>query len=192
VKNLFAWPINFSKLWVSPMLEFGAGIPKPTQVEYHLSCVVKVFDITYEDVQGRDLAAEVRTMVTEKMVFLFPRSSTQCDLFFAAWMPDVADESVEIGLRAGHPVSGFIRASLFRAQLNGQNDTPKKRGLLSKFFWSNRDGYTLGQPHIFVQTKAVEEILKHMDGKTLNLTVLPEDADTLLDQQQDFSLSTQR
>jgi len=140
------------------MIEF----PKPpTHNRFELSCKVLVQDVTYDDFQSKGTS-----LVTEKMVFLVPRESSQRDLFLTAWLPDTVEEHFEIGLLLGHPVSGPARASIHR---------------------KNKD---CDEHHIFIMSKGAEEDLKNMNGKVIPVTVLGEiEEQEILNSMKDFDLS---
>lgn len=137
----------------------------PTEREYHLNCKVVVKEISYEDEQSKG-----SSLNTAKMVFLIPSEGSQRDLFFAAWLPEAETERNEIGLIIGNPVNGPCRASVMRKNKN------------------------LSEHHIFVMSFGAEQdLVQFADSKKwfnirdrkISVTVLPENADVLLDQASD-------
>ena len=135
-------------------------INAPTNQKYTLKCFIKIMDVSYDDVQSKKTER-----VTEKMVFLLPSESTECDLFYDAWLPDTDIDYSEIGCQAGHPVYGVFRAAVKRRSKDCE------------------------RPHIFVMTKSVEDILLKMDGKEIVIDVLPESEDEKMDRQRDIELT---
>lgn len=126
--------------------------PQPTERRYTFTCRVVAKDVTYEDEQSKG-----RETVTEKLVFLLPDQSTQRDLFYNAWLPETADEPVEIVCETGHPVYGMFRSALWRR---------------SQF---------VGDIHLFVMSKGAEETLKALDGRRIEITVYGEHEDQMID-----------
>lgn len=150
-------------------VEFPDPQEQMIEQEYVLKCKVIAKDISYEDFQSKGVLGNV----TEKMVFLIPKESTQRDLFFTAWLPDlkldhitkelVADHS-EVSCKAGHPIYGFFKCSVHRADER------------------------MREPYLFVMTRATEEDLKALDGKEILITVLPDSQSNLSDSSKDYEL----
>lgn len=144
----------------------------PTEREYHLKALVLVRekDILQERLNGE------KTQIQVTMVYLLPQESSQRDYFYAAWLPEVDEEDAEkyggqshyeIGLRVGSPVVGFARTSFHRA---------------------TRD---LPEPHFFVMSLGASKDLERFNGRTVEITVLPENTDEILDTAKDFDLANQ-
>jgi hypothetical protein len=134
-------------------------VKKPTERSYTFNCHVVVKEVTYSDEQSTGTK-----LVTEKLVFLMPEQSTQRDLFYSAWLPDTDATPQEVGCEMGHPVFSTFRAALWRR---------------SQF---------VGDIHLFVMSKGAEELLKPLEGRRLEVTVLGEQEDTRLDEQRDWEL----
>lgn len=128
--------------------------------EYHLNCKVTIKAITYDDIQSTGT-----TKRTEEMAFLTPNESTQKSLFLATWLPDEEDSHTEIVAMAAYPISGPIRCSVHRRD---------KR---------------MADHYIFVMTKSAEEALKAINGREIQITVLPKNQDQLGDKARDFALA---
>lgn len=147
--------------------------PLPTEREYHLKALVLVRekDILQERANGE------KTQIQVTMVYLLPQESSQRDYFYAAWLPDLDEEDAEkygggpshyeIGLRIGSPVVGFARTSFHRA---------------------TRD---LPEPHFFVMSLGASKDLERFNGRTVEVTVMPENTDEILDTAKDFDLTNQ-
>lgn len=132
---------------------------KACQRRYMLRCKVLVKNCSYEDEQSTGT-----TIVSEELVFLLPQVSTERDKFYIAWMPS-EEAYQELGVEAAHPLFSTFRVSLFPRSNN------------------------LNEPHLFVQSKGAEEILKRLDGQMVMVEVLGEDEDSLLDGQLDHDLT---
>jgi hypothetical protein len=139
-------------------MEFSK-IVKPTERRYTFNVKVLAKDVTYSDEQSTGT-----TQVTERLVFLVPQQSTHRDLFYSAWLPDTDSEPVEVGCEMGHPVYSNFRAALWRR---------------TQF---------VGDIHLFVMSKGAEELLKPLDGRTVEVTTLGELEDQQLDQMRDYEL----
>jgi hypothetical protein len=135
----------------------------PTEETYHLKCRVVIKDVSYEDQQSKG-----NTQATAKMVFLVPESSTQKDLFLAAWLPETVEEWHEVALMIGAPINGPCRAAVMRK--NARMD----------------------EHHIFMMSVgAGEDLIQEIEGqkkrwtwlnkRAISVTVLPEAEDQLLD-----------
>lgn len=146
---------------------------QPTEKQYHLRCKVLVQSKTVD----QERVGGKITRIETKMVYLLPLESTQRDLFYAAWMPEVDEDdaanfggtsSYEIGLLLGSPVSGPARATFHRA---------------------NRE--VPAQPHIFIMSLGASKDLEPLDGRTIEVTVLSEKDDEVLDLMKDADLVLQ-
>ena len=151
-------------------LEFTDPQETAIEQEYFLKCTVVVKEITYRDYQSKGELGNV----TEKMVFLKPHEGTQRDLFYSAWLPEYEQDPVtkelvmgtsEVTCKAGHPIYGFFKCSVHRADER------------------------MREPHLFVMTKSSEEELKHLDGKDLIISILPASQYDLGDNMKDYELA---
>ncbi len=133
---------------------------QPTQIRYFLKCKVVVKDVSYDDEQSTGVQK-----VTENFVYLIPQEGTQRTKFLMTWLPDTDLECQEIGCEIGHPVYSLFRAALWRRTVH------------------------MEQIHIMVLTKATEDLLKPLNGKTVQLEVLGEDEDEILDGQADVDMA---
>jgi hypothetical protein len=144
-------------------MEFNAA-PKPEDLTYYLNCEVIVKEVPYEDEQSTGT-----TQQTDLMVFLRIKESSQRDLFYAAWLPDMDDESHEVVCRAGNPIDGYFRCAVFRRSKNFQ------------------------EKHLFVMSKGAEEELKRIpQGWNLYIEVLPQNDDTMADQAKAWEIPGQK
>lgn len=140
-------------------MEFNKAL-KPTERRYRFKAKVIAKDVTYTDEQSTGTF-----QVTEKLVFLLPEQSTQRDLFYSAWLPDTDHEPIEVGCEIGHPVYSCFRAALWRR---------------TQF---------VGDIHLFVMSKGAEELLKPMNGKSVEIEIMGEQEDQQLDGMRDFELA---
>lgn len=135
------------------LVELGAT----TEDQFELICKVVKKPLSYRDHQSRGKEWNE----TAQVILLVPETTTESSAFFTAWLPDEGatkiDENgktvvdyAEVGMRGSYPVSGFFRGALYRAN------------------------HLLPQPHIFVMSKRVEDLLQHCVGKKIRLTVLGE------------------
>lgn len=135
-------------------LEIGAT----TDERYELICKVVRKQLSYRDHQSRGKEWND----TAQVILLVPETTSESSAFFTAWLPPdgatKVDENgkkvieyAEVGMRGSYPVSGFFRGALYRAN------------------------QLLPQPHIFVMSKRVEDLLQHCIGKKIRLTVLGEE-----------------
>lgn len=132
---------------------------KPTERTYQLKCKVVAKNVSYEDEQSTGVQ-----MVSEVFTFLIPEPSTQRDLFYSAWLPETTKECIEVVCQAGYPIYSPFRCALWRRTQH------------------------VGEIHLFVMTKAVEEELKLMNGENLVIEVLGEQQDNLADHQKDYEI----
>lgn len=129
--------------------------------ELRLKARVVVKHLGYEDYQSKG-----KSQAEDDMVFLIPEEGTGRDLLFAKYLPDVAGEHVELAAILPSPVSGLARLALMR-----------------------RDERSPEYHYLFVMTKSAEEDLKNLNGRSLEVGILPEDCEHLLDFQRDFALA---
>lgn len=151
-------------------IEFNDPEEQARNEEYTLKAKVMVKTISYTDIQSK---GEVG-LISEEMIFLEPKESTQRDLFYFAWLPDYEQDPTtkkivagytEITCKAGHPINGYFKCSVHRA--DERHSTP----------------------YLFVMTKAAEEELKILNGKDLVFTVLGQGSEDLGDYMKDYDLS---
>lgn len=142
--------------------------------EYTFNCLVKKVSVGYSDEQSKGISNQ-----EEEMVFLVPCEGSSRDMFLARWLPDSEQYEYvdsqnnthtewafsEIGFRIGHPIFGVFRGALRRYH-------PKCK-----------------EPHIMVMTKGVEEGLKRMHMRVVEVTSMSELKDEELDNQSGFELS---
>ncbi len=154
-------------------VEFVDPAEKALEETYHLKCKVLVKDISYRDYQSQGEGA----MLTEEMVFLLPQESTQRDLFFNAWLPELEQNPVtkefesghsEVACQSGHPIYGYFKCSVHRADER------------------------VREPYMFVMSKSSEEELKLLRGKDILVTVLPDSQEGKADYAKDYELTTSR
>jgi hypothetical protein len=151
------------------MIDFPNPEDNLREQEYKLRCKVLIKEVTYEDFQSKGVLGNV----TEKMAFLIPQEGTQRDLFFSAWLPDFEQDSEgnivpthnEVACKSGHPIYGFFRASVHRADER------------------------VREPYIFVMSRSVEEDLKALDGKFVIIDVLADAESEKSDYAKDFALA---
>lgn len=128
-----------------------------TDEQFELTCKVVKKKMSYRDHQSRGKEWND----TADVVLLVPEQTTEASCFFTAWLPDPEDYKVdewgqrhighnEVGLRVAHPIGGFVRGALYRAN------------------------NLLPMPHIFVMSKKAEDILQNYEGKKIRVTVLGE------------------
>jgi hypothetical protein len=155
-------------------VEFPDPEERARSEEYNLKVNVHVKKIAYEDYQSTGNLG----LVEEEMVFLEPLESTQRDLFFNAWLPDYEQDPVtkeivpghtEVSCKAGHPIYGYFKCSVHRPDYRFKS-----------------------QPYLFVMSKAAEEDLKIMNGKSINITVLSQDNENLGDYAKDYDLAAKK
>jgi hypothetical protein len=149
--------------------------PLPTELHYHLKCLIVKKKISFLNEQSKGIEhAEIKT---DDFIYLIPQESTQTDLFFAAWLPDISKEVNEIGCRVGSPVYGLLRAYVRRAN------------------------NIIQRPHIGIMSKGAEDdIIKYYNSKTgflrksvyIEVETLGEHEDSMLDQMKDFELPFQK
>lgn len=134
-------------------VELGAT----SEDRFELICKVVKQHMSYRDHQSRGKEWNQSASV----ILLVPETTTESTCFMTAWLPDEADVKTtewgekliahsEIGMKAGHPIGGFVRGALYRA---------------SNLYPS---------PHIFVMSKRAEDILQNYVGKKIHVTVLGE------------------
>lgn len=85
---------------------------EPTQRKYHLTCKVTAKKMSFEDYQSKG-----RFQNENWFVFLEPVENDERNRFFAAWIPDVANEHHEVVLEIGHPIHMPGRAAVFRSSV---------------------------------------------------------------------------
>lgn len=142
-----------------------------TKRPYVLKCKVHAMETTYDDVQSQGSQG----LVTEKMIYLKPESCSETDRFYDAWLPSgifirpdgskIGKEHHEVAVQCGHPINGYFRCAVKR----GDKDFPHF--------------------HLFVMTMSAEKELLEMDGKTIIITVLPEDEEHLAEKAKPMDLS---
>jgi hypothetical protein len=92
-------------------------------------------------------------------VLLIPEINDQSGKFFDAWLPDpLESNTVEIVASMPHPVNSGCRLSVHRM-----------------------DERCPARHYLFVMSKGVEDILKHLDGQKIMITVRPETEDEVAD-----------
>lgn len=126
---------------------------------FHLVAKIQTKKFSHRDLQSRNR----ETQETSEAVVLVPDQSTECDLFFRAWLPPKfspeklrelmdkgrsADVYAEIVMETGSPIFGYFRGALVHAD------------------------HRLDRPHIFVMTKGAQDRLRKLAGKRIQLTVL--------------------
>lgn len=130
-------------------------IPEATEIEYNIAAKVKFVDI---DVKDHD------RQYKRKIAILIPQESTQTLRFFSAWLPEVADEYFEL--------AGIMRTGVY---------SPCRLAILkSKKGISDR-------PYLMVMSKGIEEelITHKLEGKVIDITILPENSDHIIDEAKD-------
>jgi hypothetical protein len=116
----------------------------PTNQEYNLMCKVKVIRQT-----GRDWANKA---IDTKSVLLIPDTAhSETHKFLIAWLPEAEDKSYEIGMYIAHPVHSPARGAIRRKN----KDCPDYH-------------------NIFVMDLGAENDLVKMDGKKVEVKILPE------------------
>lgn len=151
------------------MISFPNPEDNLREQDYIIKCQVLIKEVGYEDFQSGGKFGSI----TEKLAFLVPQEGTERDLFFSAWLPafkqnqnkEIVDSHNEVACKTGHPVNGFFRASVHRANKN------------------------VREPHIFVMSRSVEEDLKNMDGKFIVVNILPDSQSEKADFAKDFQLN---
>lgn len=126
-------------------------MPEPTQKEYHITAKVKFVEVDVKDHERQ---------YKRKLVILIPLESTEQVLFYNAWLPDTREEYFELASVIKSGVPSPCRLAILRG----------KKGI--------HDG-----PYLHVMTKGVEEdfVAANLEGRTVSLTILPEDQDEIVD-----------
>lgn len=126
-----------------------------TERTYYLKCRVLVKTKNVKDFERQ---------YTKSMVYLIPEKNDQAGMFFRAWLPEVREEYHEVIAEIPNPVDSPCRLSVHRGP-DGVNETH----------------------YLFVMSKGVEEIIleRKLDGKMINIIVLPESSDEAHDQVRD-------
>jgi hypothetical protein len=140
-------------------VEFLDPQEKALRETYFLDCKVLVKEISYLDEQSKE-----NVQRTEEMVFLVPKHSTQMELFFHAWLPEDVGGTLEIAMKAGHPIYGYFKGAVQRRNSNCK------------------------EHHIFVMSRGAEEDLKMLRGKTVKIEVLPVNQEYQADYMKNFSV----
>lgn len=128
---------------------------RTTKDRYHLLAKVTKRRFAFRDHQSRGKESNEQA----EAVVLVPEQTTECDCFFAAWLPPKlsAEEQAltrsqnphsEIVFETGNPINGYFRGALFRAS------------------------DLCDRPHIFVMTKRAEDLLASLEGKKIQLVSL--------------------
>lgn len=125
-----------------------------SQSRYILNCKVVVKKMSFLDRQSRGQAWNE----TAQVVLLVPDINTMSSLFLNERLPILDEEHTEVGMVMGGPIFGFFRGAL-------------KRG--SKL---------CDRPNIFVMSKRAENILKYMDGRNFEVTVVSQEEEAAYDE----------
>lgn len=128
--------------------------------DYYLKAKIIIKENSYQDIQSNST-----TLKCEEMAFLIPIESSERDIFYTAWLPDIEVKYTELVALAGNPVNGPIRLALHR---------PDRR---------------IAKPYLFVMTKSAEEILKEFNNREIELKILSKTKDHEADLQKDFDLA---
>lgn len=125
----------------------------PCEREYTLNCLVCKISQSF-------LATKAngdRVQQEDESIILIPEESSQRDAFFAAWLPDFdlrdenpvlqpLDKMSELILNIAYPIGAYSRAGVIRSSQ-----------------WCDK-------PHLFIQTKGVEQDLMLCVGQKLVVT----------------------
>ncbi len=87
--------------------------PELTEREYYLKCRVEVREIGFLDHQSNKTE-----QVTDKFVFLIPTESSQRDMFFSAWLPDMTEAHHEVAAMIHAPINSPSRLAVMRRNAN--------------------------------------------------------------------------
>lgn len=155
-------------------IELYDHIAERTKRPYVIKCQVNVVETAYDDIQSQGSLGTV----SEKMVYLKPEPSSECDRFFDAWLPDgvfirpdgskIGKEHHEVAVQCGHPINGYFRCAVKRKD----KDFPHH--------------------HLFVMTMSAEKDLLEMHNRTIILTVLPEDEEHLAEKAKPTELAVNK
>jgi hypothetical protein len=132
-------------------------LPEPTERKYKIKGKVKFYRKNVVD-HGR--------RYERVLAIIIPETSTEQMMFFNAWLPDTKEEYHELTGLIGSPVNSACKLSIHR----GPDEKSEKH-------------------YLFVMSKGVEEeLIKYeQEGKTLELTILPESEEMVGDEAKDSS-----
>lgn len=130
---------------------------EPTEMEYHISAIVKFVDVDVQDGDRR---------YKSKLVLLIPEDSTQQMLFFNAWLPEVSEEFFELTAIIKTGVQSFARLAILR----------RKQGICDRPYLM-----------IMSKGVAEDFIHYRMEGRRIELVIQPESCDELADKAKDSS-----
>lgn len=128
---------------------------EPTQQEYNITAKVKFVDVNVKDHDRQ---------YSRRLVILIPQESMQRDLFFNAWLPEVSEEYFELATVIRSSIPSPCRMAILKA----------KKGISDR-------------PYLTIMSKGVEEdfISHKMEGKIVEVKILPEDQDHVSDDARD-------
>lgn len=146
--------------------------------EYHLKCKVQKIRQNYVELSDK------RLHEASAIVLIPDPLATETSMFLTEYLPDVSTVCLDCGtddLRIYYtecPKCGGTKIKTEFAEvpawIAAPVNSPCRLAVLRK------NNYCT-EHHLFVMSTGVEEDLKLMDGKTINLTILPLDQDAVTD-----------
>lgn len=129
------------------MQEVDGILRKDSSDRFHLQCRVVQKRMSYREHQSKQKEWNEEANV----ILLVPETTDEASDFFRVWLPEKdTDDLSEVGMLIKYPVQGFVKGAVK---------------------WGS---FQLSMPHIFVMTKAAEDILASHIGKKVEVIVVGE------------------